>query len=118
MRIAPPEPRCPTCPSPPAPRPSPNPQGESPQAKASRHQGALPPLTACADELKKAQGMWTIIMDPTTCTSSAEHPKGKRPDHMEVITCVRAAVARTNNLSIFDHTKVVVQEKNTNNDVS
>ena len=62
--------------------------------------------------------MWTIIMDPTTCTSSAEHPKGKRPDHMEVITCVRAAVARTNNLSIFDHTKVVVQEKNTNNDVA
>ena len=52
-------------------------------------------------------------MDPTTCTSSAEHPNGKRPDHMEVITCVRAAVARTNNLSIFDHAKVVVQEKKT-----
>ena len=62
--------------------------------------------------------MWTIIMDPNTCTSSAEYPKGKRPDHMEVITCVRAAAARTNNLSIFDHTKVVVQEKNTNDDVS
>ena len=62
--------------------------------------------------------MWTIIMDPNTCTKNAEHPNGKRPNRMEVITCVRAAVARTNNLSIFDHTKVVVQEKNTNDDVS
>ena len=62
--------------------------------------------------------MWTIVMDPTTCTPSPEQPKGKRPDRMEVIACVRAAVARTNNLDIFKHNRVVVQEENANGDVS